>query len=71
MTPLDYISHSSQMTSFCEGPNSAKQGLAPACEVPLHFWRTAGARDPALLTRDPPLHSCAAGVGKELSYPSQ
>lgn len=63
MTTLDYISHSSQMTIFCEGPDSAKRVLAPACEVPLRFWRITGACAPVLMTGGLPLplHLCNRG----------
>ena len=60
---------SSQLTLFCKGPDSAKQGLAPACKVPWHFWRITGARTPGLLTEALPLHSCATGDSEELSNP--
>jgi len=59
-TTLDYISHSSQIIGFCEGLNSAKQGLAPVYDVLLHFWRITGACAPVLLTGGQ-LHSCATG----------
>lgn len=50
---------------FCEGPSSAKQVLAPACQVPVHFWKITGAR---AADRGQPLHGCATGDSEELSH---